>query len=144
LIKIINIVALMIVPLMVPAAGAKPAAAVPAPAVPAVAMAATLPMATVYFEVGSAELPADVATTLDGIVVYARANPGAKLAISGFHDMSGSQYANAELAKNRALAVRDALQNVGIGEERFELRKPELTTGSGDPAEARRVEVTVM
>ena len=144
LIKIINIVALMIVPLMVPAAGAKPAAAVPAPAVPAVAMAAALPMATVYFEVGSAELPADVATTLDGIVVYARANPGAKLAISGFHDMSGSQYANAELAKNRALAVRDALQNVGIGEERFELRKPELTTGSGDPAEARRVEVTVM
>ncbi|MCP5227863.1 sodium-translocating pyrophosphatase [Accumulibacter sp.] len=144
LIKIINIVALMIVPLMVPAAGAKPAAAVPAPAVPAVAMAAALPMATVYFEVGSAELPADVATTLDGIVVYARANAGAKLAISGFHDMSGSQYANAELAKNRALAVRDALQNVGIGEERFELRKPELTTGSGDPAEARRVEVTVM
>ena len=149
LIKIINIVALMIVPLMVPAAGAKPMPAAQAPAVvpaavPAAAMAAALPMATVYFEVGSAELPADVATTLEGIVVYAKANAGARLGISGFHDATGSAEANAEVSKNRALAVAEALKMVGIAEERIELKKPELTTGTGDGAEARRVEVSVM
>ncbi len=83
------------------------------------------------------------AKTLEVIVVHAKANPGAKLAISGFHDPSGSQAVNEEVAKNRAKAVRDSLKNVGIAEERIELRKPEATTGGGDPAEARRVEVSV-
>ncbi|MBL8367385.1 MAG: OmpA family protein, partial [Candidatus Accumulibacter sp.] len=96
------------------------------------------------FEVGSAELPADVATTLEGIVVYAKANAGARLGISGFHDATGSAEANAEVSKNRALAVAEALKMVGIAEERIELKKPELTTGTGDGAEARRVEVSVM
>ncbi len=139
LIKIINIVALMIVPLMVPASTAKPVAAMPAAPV----AIAVVPVAKVYFATGSAELPADATKTLEVIVVHAKANPGAKLAISGFHDPSGSQAVNEEVAKNRAKAVRDSLKNVGIAEERIELRKPEVTTGGGDPAEARRVEVSV-
>jgi len=139
LIKIINIVALMIVPLMVPASTAKPVAAMPA----ATVAIAVVPVAKVYFATGSAELPADATKTLEVIVVHAKANPGAKLAISGFHDPSGSQAVNEEVAKNRAKAVRDSLKNVGIAEERIELRKPEVTTGGGDPAEARRVEVSV-
>jgi K(+)-stimulated pyrophosphate-energized sodium pump len=139
LIKIINIVALMIVPLMVPASTAKPVAAMPT----ATVAIAVVPVAKVYFATGSAELPADATKTLEVIVVHAKANPGAKLAISGFHDPSGSQAVNEEVAKNRAKAVRDSLKNVGIAEERIELRKPEVTTGGGDPAEARRVEVSV-
>jgi K(+)-stimulated pyrophosphate-energized sodium pump len=134
LIKIINIVALMIVPLMVPPASvAKPVAAA----------AVAVPAAKLYFAMGAAEIPADAGKTLEIVVAYAKDHPAAKLAISGFHDPSGSQAVNEEVAKKRAIAVRDALKNVGIAEERIELRKPVVTTGTGDPAEARRVEVSV-
>jgi K(+)-stimulated pyrophosphate-energized sodium pump len=140
LIKIINIVALMIVPLVVPASVAKPMAASPASVVAASAMQT----AKIYFAVGSAEIPADAAKTLEGIVAYAKANPNTKLALSGFHDPSGNQAVNEEVSKNRAKAVRDALKSQGISEDRVELKKPEATTGTGDAAEARRVEVSTM
>ena len=65
------------------------------------------------------------------------------MAISGYHDASGSLEVNQELAKQRALAVRDAIKAAGIADERFELKKPELTQGTGGDAEARRVEVAV-
>ncbi|WP_313950439.1 sodium-translocating pyrophosphatase [Accumulibacter sp.] len=143
LIKIINIVALMIVPLMVPAGAIKPAEAAHAPAAAAVAAMTALPAAKIYFETGSAALPTDAAMNLELVVAYAKANPSAKLFIAGFHDESGSAEANAEVSKNRAMAVGEALKNVGIIEERIEMRKPALTVGSGDPAEARRVEVGV-
>ena len=39
--------------------------------------------------------------------------------------------------------VRDLLVAAGVPAERIELRKPALTTGDGDPREARRVEVTL-
>jgi K(+)-stimulated pyrophosphate-energized sodium pump len=143
LIKIINIVALMIVPLVVPASLARPVTTAAPPPVPVVT-AAAVPAAKVYFASGSAELPADAAKTLEPIVAYSKANPSAKLAISGFHDPSGNLAVNQEVSKNRAKAVRDALKSQGIAEDRIELKKPEVTTGSGDAAEARRVEVSVM
>ena len=61
--------------------------------------------------------------------------------ISGFHDVTGDPVRNEELAKQRALAVRDALAALGIGEDKIDLRKPAVTTASGSNAEARRVEV---
>ncbi|MBE2257488.1 MAG: sodium-translocating pyrophosphatase [Rhodobacteraceae bacterium] len=143
LIKIINIVALMIVPLMVPAAGAKPMAAA-APAAPVAAMAVVVPVATVFFEVGSAELPADAGKTLEGVVAHAKSHMDARLGVAGFHDATGSQEANEEISKNRAMAVATALKNVGIDEARIEMKKPAVTTGSGDAPEARRVEVMVI
>jgi len=172
LIKIINIVALMIVPLLAlnapkPAVSAPtpPKAAVAAPAsvaapaaapavapaattaaVPAVAAAAPAAMADVvkvYFESGKAELPADGRAKLDGIVAKAKA--GGKVVISGFHDATGNLEQNQELAKKRAFAIRDAIKSAaGIGDDRFEMKKPEVTQGSSDNAEARRVEVSVL
>mgnify|MGYP000721068478 CR=1 FL=1 len=50
---------------------------------------------------------------------------------------------NAELAKQRAFAVRDALKALGVAEDKIELKKPEETTASGSNAEARRVEVAL-
>ena len=50
---------------------------------------------------------------------------------------------NAELAKQRAFAVRDALTGSGVAETSLELKKPEETTGAGSNAEARRVEVVI-
>ncbi len=152
LIKIINIVALLIVPLLpipsgkAPAAHAAPApvaAVAPAAVAPAAAPAAPAaePKATVYFESGKADVAAAGADSIKALVALAGA--GGKFAVSGYHDAKGDPAANAELAKQRAFAVRDALKAAGVAEDRIELRKPEATSAGSD-AEARRVEVTLV
>jgi cytochrome c oxidase subunit 2 len=70
-----------------------------------------------------------------------KANASAKVALSGYVDKTGNADQNAELAKNRAKAVREALKSAGIDEARIEMRKPEVLTGSTDNKEARRVEI---
>jgi K(+)-stimulated pyrophosphate-energized sodium pump len=156
LIKIINIVALMIVPLLatwgmghkapVKAAGplaTPPAmtAAAPASAPAAAPTVAVVDVAKIYFVTGKADLPADAAAKLAPLADKAKA--GARLKVSGYHDATGDVGQNQELAKQRALAVRDYLKSAGVAEDKIELAKPELTTGSGNEAEARRVEVSV-
>ena len=66
---------------------------------------------------------------------------GKKAVVSGFHDTTGDPAKNEELAKQRAIAVRDTLAALGIGPDKVELKKPEVTTATGSNAEARRVEV---
>ncbi len=94
-----------------------------------------------YFNVGSAQLPADASEILGRISDQARNLSGVSVVISGFHDASGSAAKNAELAKQRALAVRHALEANGVSPDRLVMSKPEMTTGKGDAREARRVEV---
>ncbi|MGZ8254283.1 MAG: OmpA family protein [Burkholderiaceae bacterium] len=96
-----------------------------------------------YFELGKADLPADASSALAPFVKSAKEGRR-RLGISGYHDASGDAAVNAELAKQRALAVRDLLAGAGVPGEAIELSKPELTTGGGDPREARRVEVTLL
>lgn len=97
----------------------------------------------VYFEVGKADLPEDAPMLLRPAIRTARAVEGSTLVVSGYHDASGDPAANAELAKRRALAVRDLLLASGVSEQRIELAKPVVTLGGADDAEARRVEVTL-
>jgi K(+)-stimulated pyrophosphate-energized sodium pump len=147
-----------------PAHGATPAApAVSAPAAPAAAPVAPVAMAPaaapapspaaaaptavtrpelvkVYVETGRVEAPADVSALVAPLVDWAKATPDAKLAISGFHDASGDPAQNAELAKNRAMAVLAALKTAGVPEDRVMLQKPQETVG-GEGREGRRVEV---
>jgi K(+)-stimulated pyrophosphate-energized sodium pump len=144
LIKIINIVALMIVPLLgtwglakVAAPSAQPAIVSPAP------IAAVVVVRKFYFETGKTDLAAESAADVAAVVAAAKANPSAKVAIAGFHDATGSAEQNAEVAKQRALKVRDAIKAAGIAEDRYDLQKPAVTEGSGDNKEARRVEVSV-
>ena len=94
-----------------------------------------------YFASGKADLAAGAAEAMADLVKGAQA--GRKLAISGFHDSTGDATRNAELAKQRALAVRDALMAAGVAESQIDLKKPEQVTGSGNDAEARRVEITM-
>jgi K(+)-stimulated pyrophosphate-energized sodium pump len=169
LIKIINIVALLIVPLL-PSGGATHASApvnktvavvetkVAAPAAAAAATTAVATTATTVapaatpaaasaeakflFASASAELPAGAAESIGKLAAAAKTATG-KLVISGFHDASGDPAKNAELAKQRAFAVRDALKAAGIADDRIELKKPEqINAGSAD--DARRVEVKLM
>ncbi len=94
-----------------------------------------------YFASGKADLAAGASEALTDVVKGAQA--GRKLVISGFHDATGNAAQNAELAKQRALAVRDALTAAGVAQGQIELKKPEQITGSGSNAEARRVEISL-
>ena len=75
--------------------------------------------------------------------VVAAVPAGQKAIVSGFHDDTGGAAINAELAKQRAFAVRDALIALGVDEARIELNKPEQMQASGTNAQARRVEVVL-
>jgi K(+)-stimulated pyrophosphate-energized sodium pump len=159
LIKIINIVALLIVPLLpvgakapVVAHSAAPAVAVVAPAAVAAVAAPAMASAGASFKVENcvvkfyfASAKADLATGADAALadVAKGVAAGKKAVLSGFTDASGDPVMNQELAKKRAFAVRDALKAAGIAEDKIELKKPEMLTGSGDMAEARRVEVAL-
>lgn len=113
-----------------------PAAAAAATAAPAEAVLPRL-----YFAVDSDALPAQAMDVLDRVAEAARANPGAAVLISGFHDASGDAGHNAELARRRAQAVRHALEANGVPAAQLVLDKPQQTLGGGDPREARRVEL---
>jgi outer membrane protein OmpA-like peptidoglycan-associated protein len=94
-----------------------------------------------YFASGKADLAAGALVALGDAIAAAKS--GKRLVLSGFHDATGDPAFNAELAKQRALAVRDALVGAGVAETSMELKKPEQTTGTGNDAEARRVEVMI-
>lgn len=95
-----------------------------------------------YFAVGKADLAPGAVEALTDAIDAAKA--GRKLVLSGYHDATGNAASNAELAKQRAIAVRDALVGAGVDAGVIELKKPEETTGTGNAAEARRVEVLIV
>ncbi|MFN3496200.1 MAG: OmpA family protein [Hydrogenophaga sp.] len=94
-----------------------------------------------YFATGKAELATGAVEVLADAI--AAASSGKRLVISGFHDATGDPAFNIELAKQRAMAVRDALVGAGVAPGSVELKKPEETTGTGNLAQARRVEVVI-
>lgn len=94
-----------------------------------------------YFATAKADLAAGANDALADVVKGVA--EGKKAVVSGFHDATGDAALNAELAKQRAFAVRDALKALGVAEDKIELKKPEETTASGSNAEARRVEVAL-
>jgi outer membrane protein OmpA-like peptidoglycan-associated protein len=127
-----------------PAPAPAAAVSVPAPtAVPAPAMVAVSVPAKVYFDVGSATIGADGSKTL-GAAAEMIKNDGLKVSLTGYTDKTGDVAKNEELAKSRALAVRDALKAAGVAEANMEMRPPmfvEVGAAVGD-AEARRVEIS--
>lgn len=130
-------------------AKAKPAAA--APAASSAAAEALLEGPNVgdlagvlYFASGEAKLPEGAAAEIDKVNKALAAASAKKVVLSGFHDASGDPAKNAELAKERAKSVREALKAAGVGAERIALRKPEVTTGDGNAQEARRVEIRLV
>jgi cytochrome c oxidase subunit II len=100
----------------------------------------------VYFAVGKSALDAEAQKALGKAIELLKAKPDVKIALSGYVDSNGSAAKNAELAKQRAFAVRDALTKAGVAAERINLRKPEqVNAGSGAAAErARCVDIVAL
>lgn len=94
-----------------------------------------------YFASGKSDLAANAPTALQQIAQALKSGHSAD--ISGYHDATGSAALNADLAKRRALTVRDGLLALGVPADRITLEKPEAALGGANPAEARRVEVVV-
>jgi len=99
------------------------------------------PDGRIYFELGSAALPPDASAILVRVADAARAQAGKVVQISGYHDASGDAARNAELAKERALAVRHALEANGVATDHLVMDKPIVTTGGANAREARRVDL---
>jgi outer membrane protein OmpA-like peptidoglycan-associated protein len=95
-----------------------------------------------YFATAKADVAQGASEALAEVVKLA--GEGKSLRISGFHDATGDQAKNEELAKLRAFAVRELLVGLGVAQDKIELVKPEALTGSGSNAEARRVEVAAL
>ena len=102
------------------------------------------PAGSIHFESASATLPGDAQKAIATVVEALKAAEGRRVLLAGYHDPTGNIDFNRDLAKRRALGVRDALIAQGIPAQRIILRKPEQTTGSGNNAEARRVEILLI
>jgi len=137
------------------AQGVKVSAAPYVPAKPAGTTPATVPGydkgspraptpsdASVYFATGSAAID----DTARGIIRMKAAEVmgiGTSITITGYADKTGKSSNNVELARQRALAVRDALVRFGIRADRIRLQAPTNVTGSGSDDQARRVDMVV-
>ena len=133
-----------------PVAAPAPPPPPPEPAVPEGAgVTATerngMPMLTVYFDTGSSDVTPDFETVSSDLRAYLDDNPDATVQISGYNDPTGDAEINAALSRDRAMNVQSALTALGIAEERTDLVRPDDTTTTDmTPAEARRVEITVV
>ncbi|KIQ26827.1 membrane protein [Variovorax paradoxus] len=95
-----------------------------------------------YFATGSADLAPGAAEALAAVIKGVES--GRKVVVSGFHDTTGDAAINESLAKKRAEMVRDVLVGLGVPAGKIDLHKPEVTAGSGNNAEARRVEARLV
>jgi K(+)-stimulated pyrophosphate-energized sodium pump len=110
---------------------------------PALATGAGYPeTASLFFDSGKINLPADAAKQLEAVVAWSKTSPNTKIGVSGYHDKAGDPAANAQLAKNRALGARELLLAAGVPEDRIVMVKPQSTSGGGpEDKQSRRVDV---
>jgi outer membrane protein OmpA-like peptidoglycan-associated protein len=95
-----------------------------------------------YFATASADLAPGAAEALAAVIQGVGA--GKKAQISGYTDATGDAAINEELARRRAQTVQDVLVGLGVPPAQVAMKKPEAVTGTGNNAQARRVEVKLI
>ncbi len=147
-------------PVVAPKVAETPAPAAAVAAAPAVVAAATAPAATatatatatamkwpvkVYFDTSKAATGDAGQVGIKAVAEYMVANKAAVVAITGYTDKTGNADANAKLAKDRAVGVRDALKAGGVDEARIMMKPPVFVEAGkdGTDAESRRVDLTL-
>ena len=126
--------------------GVLPAGAVAAAAVADKAVASTevgVLSAKVYFANGQKELPSDAKGSIDAALASLKGQRDKKIDITGYTDKAGDRVANLGLAKERAIAVRDALEAAGVKREQINMKPPAEVAGGADNKEARRVDINL-
>jgi outer membrane protein OmpA-like peptidoglycan-associated protein len=102
------------------------------------------PKVSVYFDTAKSDVSPDFATVATTLKTWVDTHPDTHLNVSGYNDPRGNAALNAQLSKDRAFAVRDALIALGIPETALTLVKPTDTSDEADSlAHGRRVDVTV-
>lgn len=94
-----------------------------------------------YFASGKADLAGNANDALKDVIAGLKA--GKKATISGYHDSTGDLKTNEALSKQRAESVYNSLLALGINQDLIEMKKPESAQGTGNDAQARRVEVVL-
>jgi outer membrane protein OmpA-like peptidoglycan-associated protein len=107
------------------------------------AVVSSVPKAKVYFGYDKANNPKDHDGSFAKVLSYMKNNDNATAMIYGFHDPSGDRNYNRGLANRRAETVSLVMMAAGIQSTRLIIKKPVETTGTGDPSEARRVEIDI-
>ena len=101
--------------------------------------------AALLFAVGSPALSSEATHGMAPLIAALKADFATTLTIAGYHSASGDLVTNQELARQRAVAVRDAFRVAGISEDRIVLQKPQSAEANlaGEDPKARRVDVAV-
>ncbi len=98
--------------------------------------------AKIYFQTGKAAPGADGDAIIKSAAAALVADAGRKISLTGYTDKTGNADANAKLARDRAVGVRDALKAAGVAEDRIAMKPPIFVeSGQGNDAEARRVDI---
>jgi photosynthetic reaction center cytochrome c subunit len=116
------------------------AAAAPVAVAPVATITPGALVGKVLFATGKTTPDAENQKLLDDVIAAMKANPDIKVDLSGFADKTGNPAKNLELAKQRALSVRDALKTAGVDAARIQMKKPEFAVG-GVESDARRVDI---
>ena len=96
------------------------------------------------FETGSAALPADAGELLARVADAARGQAGATVVISAFFATGGDPARHTALARERALAVRHALEANGVAPSQLQIAVPAAAKAEeGDARRADRVVLTL-
>jgi membrane fusion protein (multidrug efflux system) len=98
--------------------------------------------AVVYFARGDSSLDDEAIKTVRSVAA-SMMGIGTAVNLTGYADRTGKQTANLDLAKLRAVAVRNALVGAGIQSQRIRLKPPIEVTGAGSDDKARRVDITM-
>ena len=94
----------------------------------------------VYFDSGEAAIDQEDRIKIASVAGSAR-NQDREVAITGYTDRTGDRDQNIEVAKSRAVAVREALVAEGVEESKIMMAPPSEVTGTGPDSEARRVDI---
>jgi outer membrane protein OmpA-like peptidoglycan-associated protein/uncharacterized protein YidB (DUF937 family) len=103
------------------------------------------PALKVYFGTNKTAVSPQFDSKSKEMLEFLKSNATAKAVVTGFNDPTGNAAANAELSKNRAIAVAAAITAAGVAADRVMTEKPAdaIAGAAKSNAEARRVEVTV-
>lgn len=101
--------------------------------------------ADIFFNIGSSEITSMEALKVKQLARYLKANPDAKVVISGHADKgTGTDEINQMLVEQRAAAVVKMLKNEGIGAGRISTEFNGTEKDSGISAEENRVAVCIL